>query len=93
MRATTRTIQCWRKADEVLVCNVPHTHRHHSATGFDCGHLGSGPSDLALNILTLYIPAPPDIVAKLAGHDGHEGALKRTPKLRGVSGAGRMSPR
>lgn len=60
MSTTTRTIECWREPDGTLQCNIPHRHQHHSPTGFECGYLGSGPSDLALNILALAIPAPPD---------------------------------
>ncbi len=55
-----RTIQCWREPGGALACNIPHRHRHHSLTGFECGYLGAGPADLALNILALFIPAPPD---------------------------------
>lgn len=38
------------------VTNVPHKHKIHSPTGFEWGYGGSGPCDLALNILALYVP-------------------------------------
>jgi hypothetical protein len=56
----TRTVECRRGADGILRCNIPQRHKHHSPTGFECGFAGSGPADLALNILALFIPAPPD---------------------------------
>jgi hypothetical protein len=31
--------------------NIPHLVTHHSPTGFEFGYLGSGPADLALNIV------------------------------------------
>lgn len=42
----------------VLVDGVPLPHRivRHSPTGFEFGYGGSGPADLALNILALFIP-------------------------------------
>lgn len=36
--------------------NVPHRYVVHSPTGFSWGYGGSGPADLALNILALFIP-------------------------------------
>jgi hypothetical protein len=35
--------------------NVPHRIVRHSPDGFEWGYSGSGPSDLALNILSIYI--------------------------------------
>ena len=35
--------------------NVPHLVTHHSPDGFSWGYLGSGPADLALNILEYYL--------------------------------------
>lgn len=35
--------------------NVPHVVIHHSPTGFEWGYGGSGPADLALNILEVYL--------------------------------------
>lgn len=36
--------------------NIKQEHRHHSPSGMSWGYAGSGPADLALNILALYIP-------------------------------------
>jgi hypothetical protein len=58
--------------------NVPWSVIHHSPTGFEWGYGGSGPADLALNILNAFIPP---------GHDGsvplacHEGECSRTALL------------
>jgi hypothetical protein len=38
--------------------NVAHRFVHHSPTGFAWGYGGSGPSDLALNILAEFVPPP-----------------------------------
>jgi hypothetical protein len=38
--------------------NVPHTVIRHSPTGFEWGYGGSGPADLALNILLLFVEQP-----------------------------------
>jgi len=35
--------------------NIPHRHIKHSPDGFEWGYGGSGPADLALNILAAYI--------------------------------------
>lgn len=42
--------------------NVPHLVTHHSPTGFEWGYGGSGPADLALNIL--------EVVLRQMGHTG-----------------------
>lgn len=47
---------CRRLADGRLACNVPHVVVHHSPTGFDCGYGGSGPAELALNVLHALLP-------------------------------------
>lgn len=36
--------------------NIAHRVVHHSPSGFEWGYEGSGPSELALNILDLYLP-------------------------------------
>lgn len=41
-----------------ILTNVPHTIVRHSPTGFAWGYGGSGPADLALNILLLYTDSP-----------------------------------
>ena len=47
---------CRRLEGGRLACNVPHVVKHHSQTGFECGHGGSGPADLALNVLHQILP-------------------------------------
>ena len=37
-----------------IFVNIPHTIVRHSPDGFEWGYRGSGPSDLALNILILF---------------------------------------
>jgi hypothetical protein len=54
----TRDITCRRLAGDVR-CNLPQRHRHHSPTGFEIGYGGSGPADLALNILARFLPLAP----------------------------------
>lgn len=38
--------------------DIPHAFVVHSPCGFEWGYGGSGPAELALNILALYVPAP-----------------------------------
>ncbi len=47
---------CVRLEDGRLACNVPHVVVCHSPTGFECGYDGSGPADLALNVLHALLP-------------------------------------
>jgi hypothetical protein len=56
--AETLDVLCRRVTGD-LRCNIPHRHINHSPTGFECGYLGSGPSDLALNIMALHLPLAP----------------------------------
>jgi hypothetical protein len=44
-----------RDPDGVPVVNIEQTHELHSPTGFEWGYGGSGPADLALNILARYV--------------------------------------
>ena len=44
-----------RRPDGVPEVNIPHAIVHHSPTGFEWGYGGSGPADLALNILSAMI--------------------------------------
>lgn len=37
--------------------NIPQSVIHHSPAGFEFGYGGSGPADLALNILNFFVPA------------------------------------
>ena len=55
-----RDIICTRGADGAVTCSLPQTHTHHSPTGFEIGYGGSGPADLALNILADAIGPAPD---------------------------------
>lgn len=47
---------CRRLSDGRLACNVPHVVVWHSPSGFDCGYGGSGPAELALNVLHQLVP-------------------------------------
>lgn len=53
------------RRDDLPVTNVPHLVTHHSPDGFEWGYGGSGPADLALNILEAILTLreyPGDIV-------------------------------
>lgn len=43
-----------------VVTNVPRTVIHHSPSGYEFGFGGSGPADLALNVLNLFVPPGAD---------------------------------
>jgi hypothetical protein len=47
---------CRRLPDGRVACNLPQVIKHHSPTGFEIGYGGSGPADLALNVLRFLIP-------------------------------------
>lgn len=55
----TMDIVLKRRPNGLIETNVPHVHVHHSPSGFEWGYGGSGPSDLALNILALFLPKNP----------------------------------
>lgn len=55
---------CERRSDGRLATNIPQAFVWHSPTGFECGYGGSGPADLALNVLASLVPL---------GSDGAEG--------------------
>lgn len=38
--------------------SIPQQHVVHSPDGFEWGYTGSGPAELALNVLVLFVPAP-----------------------------------
>jgi len=40
-----------RRDDGVVWTNCPHLVVHHSPSGFEYGYMGSGPADLALNVV------------------------------------------
>lgn len=48
-------IRLWRDADGLAQTNVPHKLVRHSPSGFEWGYGGSGPADLALNILLMFM--------------------------------------
>lgn len=60
-RPTTMPVMLYRSG-ELAETNLPRSVAHHSPDGFEWGYAGSGPADLALNILNAYIPP---------GFDGH----------------------
>ena len=53
-------VKCWREADGTAVTNVARTVVQHSPTGFEWDYPGSGPADLALNILAHFLPINDD---------------------------------
>lgn len=44
------------RSEGIVKCNVPWTAVWHSPDGFEVGYNGSGPADLALNILQQFLP-------------------------------------
>lgn len=50
-------VRVWREADGRVESNVPRRVVQHSPDGYECGYAGSGPADLALNILAAFMPA------------------------------------
>ena len=53
-------VTCWRAPDGTAISSIPQRHVHYSPTGFDWGFGGSGPADLALNMLALFLPLAPE---------------------------------
>ena len=51
-------IACRRDPDGTRHFNIRQAIVHHSPTGMEWGHGGSGPADLALNVLALFVPCP-----------------------------------
>ena len=51
-----------RRDEDGVWTNIPHVIIHHSPTGFEFGYGGSGPADLALNVV--------EIVLHHLGHNG-----------------------
>lgn len=47
-------IKIWRDDSGRAMANVPHAVVYHSPDGFEFGYNGSGPAELALNILMLF---------------------------------------
>lgn len=54
-----RDVHLYRTDDGTAVADIPQTFVVHSPDGFEWGYGGSGPADLALNILGLFV-APPE---------------------------------
>lgn len=61
---------CERLPDGRLAANIPQRFVWHSPTGFECGYLGSGPADLALNVLAALVPLGSDGCEGWKIHDG-----------------------
>ena len=53
-------VTCWRAPDGTAISSVPQRHVHYAPLGFDWGFGGSGPADLALNVLALFLPLAPE---------------------------------
>jgi len=53
-------LSCWRAPDGSARSSTPQRHVHYASTGFDWGFGGSGPADLALNVLACFLPLVPD---------------------------------
>jgi hypothetical protein len=53
-------VTCWRAPDGTALSSLPQRHVHYAPTGIDWGFGGSGPADLALNVLACFLPLAPD---------------------------------
>jgi hypothetical protein len=53
-------VRCWRAPDGTARSSLPQRHVHYAPTGFDWGFGGSGPADLALNLLARFLPLAPE---------------------------------
>ncbi len=62
-------VACWRALDGTAISSIPHLHVHYAPTGVDWGYGGSGPADLALNVLALFLPLASDAIG-VALRDG-----------------------
>jgi hypothetical protein len=62
-------VTCWRASDGTARSSIPQRHVHYAPTGFDWGFGGSGPADLALNVLALFLPLAPEATS-VALRDG-----------------------
>ena len=64
-------VRIWRDEDGTVHANVPHSVVWHSPSGFEVGYGGSGPADLALNVLNAFVPPgrSPSIDADGVEHD------------------------
>ncbi len=90
-----------RNKNGEAISNVPRTVVHHSPTGYEWGYEGSGPADLALNILNQAVPPRSDgldpvkcfqgevsVTAWLLHHDFKAEVLARIPPEGGKISAG-----
>ncbi len=53
-------VTCWRAPDGTALSSLPQRHVHYAPMGIDWGFGGSGPADLALNVLARFLPLAPD---------------------------------
>jgi hypothetical protein len=67
--ALVNGVTCWRAPDGTAISSLPQRHVHYSPTGIDWGFGGSGPADLALNVLARFLPLAPDAIG-VALRDG-----------------------
>lgn len=51
--------------------SIPRTVIQHSPDGFEWGYAGSGPADLALNVLNAFVPPACDDLPPVACYRGH----------------------
>ena len=58
--AVIEGVTCWRALDGTARSSIPQRHVHYAPKGFDWGFGGSGPADLALNVLALFLPLVPE---------------------------------
>lgn len=58
--ALTEGVACWRAPDGTARSSIPQRHVHYAPKGLDWGFGGSGPADLALNVLAVFLPLAPD---------------------------------
>jgi hypothetical protein len=55
-----QNVEIWREGEFSVRTNVARTVVWHSPMGFEFGYGGSGPADLALNILNAFVPPGSD---------------------------------
>ncbi len=62
-------VACWRARDGTAISSIPQRHVHYAPMGVDWGYGDSGPADLALNVLALFLPLASDAIG-VALRDG-----------------------
>jgi hypothetical protein len=62
-------VTCWRAPDGTALSSLPQRHVHYAPRGIDWGFGGSGPADLALNVLARFLPLAPEVTG-VALRDG-----------------------